>query len=167
MFIKTLGRRANVSVEMALTSVFVLLPLFAGGADFLYLVAARSQLNSMLPAFYTYAWNNPASAANTAQLSGVLAQINQHSATAVTFPDGKSDSTSTYVPTVQYSCTTYNATTGAATTTAPGPTACPTAAAQQETVTYTVMSKIPVPVPLPFALPGLFTMQATGQVQIQ
>jgi len=156
-------RRASMSVELALTSIFVLLPMLAGGADFVDLMCARSQLNATLRSLYAYAWNNPATAANTAQLAAILAIVNQHSLPQVTFPDGKADASTTYVPALSYGCVVPPSTTVSFQA-----MPCPTGSQQQQLmVTYSIISSVALPVPFPFGLANPFLLTATGQVEIQ
>jgi hypothetical protein len=129
--------RASISVEMALVSVFLFFPLLAGLADFLFIVAAKYQLNGAQEALYAYAWNNPANAANTQQLQNVLAVINHNS-----------------LPQVSLSSAAYNVATpqwGAA--------------GQTVTVTYTLVSAVSLPVS--FGMPNPFTVSSSGSVQLQ
>jgi hypothetical protein len=129
--------RASISVEMALVSVFLFFPLLAGLADFLFIVAAKYQLNGAQEALYAYAWNDPANAANTSQLQNVLALINHGS-----------------LPQVSLSAAAYNVATpqwGVA--------------GQTITVTYTLVSKVALP--LSFGLPNPFTVNSSGSVQLQ
>jgi hypothetical protein len=74
-----LGRRANVSVEFALISVFVLLPLFSGGANFMEIICAQSQLNTALQSLYYFAWANPSIATNTSDVAEISTLINTQS----------------------------------------------------------------------------------------
>jgi Flp pilus assembly protein TadG len=156
------ARRANISVEMALIGSFVLLPVVAGGADFLQLIAAKAKLNATLPAFYAFAWNNPASATDTAQLGGILSIINQQSGPPVTFPDGVATGATTYHPAISYRCSVPPSVVQTVQA-----TPCPAGDVQAEFVTYNVMSKVVVSVPLPFGLATPFQLSASGQVQVQ
>jgi hypothetical protein len=155
------GKRASISVELALTSVFVLLPLTAGCADMVELISANSQLNTALRAFYAFAWNNPNAVGDIGQLSGILAQINQHSLPRVTFPDGKADTSTTYQPAISYGCIVPPA--------APvfQSTPCPAADVQETLVTYSVISTVALPVPLPFGQGNPTVLTVSGQVQAQ
>jgi hypothetical protein len=145
---RRLDRRATISVEMAIISAFFLLPLLAGGADFVELIAAKSQLNATLHSMDAYAWNNPGNATDTTQLALILAQVNRRSLPMVTFPDGRSDSSTTYQPALSYECN------------APGDpvqtlqsTPCPAADTQQMLITY--------------SLSNPFVLNSYGQVQVQ
>jgi Flp pilus assembly protein TadG len=155
-------RRASITVEMAIVASMVLLPLFAGGADFLTIIAAKSQMNAALQSFYAYAWNNPQQATSTTQLGNILGQINQHSLPLVTFPDGKADGTTTYQPQLTYRCTIPPATTYTTQS-----TPCPTTDTQQTLVTYNLAASITLPLPLPMGLTSPYALATSGQVEIQ
>jgi Flp pilus assembly protein TadG len=155
-------RRASITVELALTSILFLLPMFAGGADFVALIAARSQMNAALQSFYAFAWNNPASATNTTQLGNILTQINNRSLPQVTFPDGKTNNTTTYQPQLTYVCSQPPSTTQTTQT-----TPCPSQDLQQTLVTYNLAASINLPVPLPVGLTSPYAMSTSGQIEIQ
>lgn len=155
-------RRANISVEMALIAAFVLMPVLAGGVDFLQLIAAKAKLNATLPAFYAFAWNNPASATNTSQLAGILSIINQQSGSPVTFPDGLATGATSYHPAVTYGCSVPPSTVQTIQT-----SPCPAADVQAEYVTYHVVSSVVVSLPLPFGLAAPTVLGVSGQVQVQ
>jgi hypothetical protein len=160
--IKPLGNRGSITVELALTVVFIMFPLLAGGADFLELITAKAQMNTALEGFYAYAWNNPADATDVTPLSNILSKINQQSLPQVTFPDGRADTSTSYQPVVTYQC---RATPTAGVTTQASP--CPAGYTQQALVTYTVASKVVLPVPLPFGLASPYPLSAIGEVQVQ
>jgi Flp pilus assembly protein TadG len=69
------GRRASVSVEFALVSLFFLFPLIAGGIDMLLVLSARSKLNSALHAIYLFAWSDPQDAGDQTQLQTFIQSI--------------------------------------------------------------------------------------------
>jgi hypothetical protein len=154
--------RASLTVEMALTTTLALLPLFAGGADFVTLIAAKSQMNAALNSFYAFAWNNPAQATNTTQLAAILAQINNRSLPPITFPDGKSDNTTTYQPHLSYLCS-QPPSTGQTVQSTP----CPSQDLQQTLVTYNLAANIALPVPLPLGLTSPYALATSGQIEIQ
>jgi Flp pilus assembly protein TadG len=156
------ARRASITVEMALTVSMALVPILAGGADFFSLIAAKSQMNAALQSFYAYAWNNPGSATNTTQLGEILGQINQHSLPQITFPDGKTDGTTTYQPQLTYYCSIPPSTAQTAQS-----TPCPTTDTQQTIVTYNLTASVTLPVPLPMGLTSPYTISTSGQVEIQ
>jgi hypothetical protein len=162
--LQTLRRqtRASLTVEMALTATLALLPLFAGGADFVTLVSAKSQMNAALNSFYAFAWNNPAQATNTTQLAAILAQINSHSLPQVTFPDGKVDSTTTYQPHLSYLCSQPPSASQTIQS-----TPCPAQDLQQTLVTYNLAATIPLPVPLPLGLTSPYPLSTSGQIEVQ
>jgi hypothetical protein len=159
--LRGLGNRASISVEMALITTFVLLPLLAGAADFVVLIVAKAQLASTLRAFYAFAWNNPSAAGNTGDLGLILSTLNQHSLPQVTFPDGKTDNTTSYQPSLEYLCTDLSGVTSQQST------ACPSGETQQVLVTYQVITKVNLPIPLPIGLTSPFQLVSSGQVQIQ
>jgi len=130
-------KRASVSVEFALVSVMVLLPLLAGGADFVELISAQSQLDSSMQALYSFAWNSPDNAANTTQLNGVLGLVNAHSVPQVSLGSA---------PALSYQTVS---------------------AGQQTFVTYSLATQVSLPVPLPFGLSNPFPLAASGTVEIQ
>jgi hypothetical protein len=130
-------RRASVSVEFALVSVMVLLPLLAGGADFVELISAQSQLDASLQSLYAFAWNSPASATNTAQLNGVLGLVNAHLFSQVSLGSA---------PALSYQTA---------------------ASGQETFVTYHLAATVNLPVPVPYILGSSFALAASGSVQIQ
>jgi hypothetical protein len=159
--LRHLGTRASISVEMGLISLFVLLPLLAGAADFIVLIVAKAQLASTLRAFYAFAWNNPSAAGNTGDLGLILSTLNRHSLPQVTFPDGKTDNTTSYAPTLAFLCTDSSG------VQMQQSTACPAGETQQVLVTYQVITKVSLPIPLPIGLTSPFQLVSAGQVQIQ
>jgi hypothetical protein len=146
---------------MGLVTLFVLLPLLAGAADFIVLIVAKAQLASTLRAFYAFAWNNPSAAGNTGDLGLILSTLNQHSLPQVTFPDGKTDNSTSYTPTLAFLCT------DTAGVTSQQSSACPAGNTQQVLVTYQVITKVNLPIPLPIGLTSPFQLVSAGQVQIQ
>jgi hypothetical protein len=157
------GNRASTSVEMGLVSVVILLPMIAGIGDFLDVIAAKAQINAALQAFDAYAWNDPSNATNTSALGNILGVINRHSLPIVTFPDGKTDGTTSYTPVLTYYCTTPPSAVQTAQTT-------PCGASQNQAaleVTYKVQSDVALPVPMPLALTSPFLLTASGKVELQ
>jgi Flp pilus assembly protein TadG len=154
------NRLGNVSVETALIAIFVLFPLLAGGSDFIELIAAKAKLNASLPSFYSYAWNNPATATNMTQLNGILTIINQQSGPTVAFPPGAA--------TASYTCVVPPTPPAITTTQIVQSTPCPAADTQEnEFVTYALVSNVQIPMPMPFGLTNPFVMSASGKVQIE
>lgn len=60
-------RRGVASVEMAITTLFVLAPLCAGVADLGVMIATWARMNRAQEAAITYAWSNPAATAAAIQ----------------------------------------------------------------------------------------------------
>lgn len=69
------ARKASVSVEFALVSLFFLFPLMAGSMDMILALSARSKLDSALHSLYLFAWSNPQNAADPATLNAYLRSI--------------------------------------------------------------------------------------------
>ena len=67
-------------------SVFVLLPLFAGGTDFVLIMSAQAQLRTALQALDYFAWTNPGNATNMTEAGYIISLINQESDYTVTLP---------------------------------------------------------------------------------
>ncbi len=139
-------RRGAASVEMALVSLFILFPLLAGMIDFMFLLNARYQIDSALESFDLYAWNNPDDAGNVAALAGLLANVNQHSPTRITFPDGRADTSTSYTPAMALS--------GSGST-------------QTIIVTYTLTARVNPLIPLPYVFGHPLTLSGSSQVQAQ
>lgn len=76
----------SIAVEFALVSIFFLLPLLAGGGDFLLILLSRSQLNTALQALYYYAETNPGSATDTTYLTDIINSMNTASVTQLSMP---------------------------------------------------------------------------------
>lgn len=171
---RPLGNKASASVELALMSVFFLLPLFGGGVDLIEIIAARAQVNTALRALYSFDWTNPSLAAtaapqasNIADLASIVATINAGSLRPVSFPastsavtqNGTSVNGSSYFVCIPSGSTTGNTLTQAA--------PCGTGYIQQTWVTYQVNSSVYLPVPMPFVLSNPLTISASGAVQVQ
>jgi hypothetical protein len=148
------GRRASVAVEFALMSVFVLLPLFAGGSDMVIILAAQSQLNTSLQSLYYFAWTNPNTAATAADVNQILSTISNSAIYTVT--------SSTGYPATSYGCIATNS----STVTYQSST-CSSGQIQQTLVTYKVQTTVNLPAPIPFAFTNPMTLTATGKIQTQ
>jgi hypothetical protein len=151
--LRRLGRRASVSVEFALVSVFVLLPLFAGGADMLQIISAQAQVNTALQSLYYFALMNPTVASDTSNAGKVLTLINTTALHPVALgtPNG----------TLSYDCLQANGTITATTGTCTNSTL-------QTFASYQVTSAVNLPLPLTiFGLPNPFPLSASGTIQIQ
>ncbi len=171
-------RRASVSVEFALVSLFFLFPLIAGGIDMTLVLSARSKLNNTLHSLYIFAWSDPQNAANNTQLEQFIQSIDP------ALP--ASTITLTNTPGILNIC--YNASgvidSGAVFTTnqgggagQPGGTSnnsntCTlnglivTGDVPASIVTYDLQSIIQLPIPVPF-LANPLTLTASGTVQIE
>lgn len=86
-------QRAAAAVELALIAALFLMPLLAGSADFIIILAARAQLNTALQALYSFATTSPAKATDhttaysTAnQIISAINAANGASAITVTMP---------------------------------------------------------------------------------
>lgn len=173
-----LGRRASVSAELALVSVFFLLPLFAGGADLVEIISAQAQANTALRALYSFAWANPGYANTASYLTDITTEISSSSINRVKFsPTGTINvlnadgvtNTAVTSGTLFYECFLASAATTSSnyftsTTAAP----CTTAGNTVQTwVAYQVTSRVSLPVPLPYlTTDGHFTVRASGAVPI-
>jgi hypothetical protein len=148
-----LGRRANVSVEFALVTVFVLLPLFAGSADFLEIISAQAQVNTALQSLYYFALMNPTVASDTGNAGKVLALINTTALHQVALgtPNG----------TLSYDCLLADGSTTPTTGTCTNSTL-------QTFASYQVTSTVNLTLPLSiFGFPNPFQVSAAGTIQIQ
>jgi len=148
-----LGRRANVSVEFALVSVFVLLPLFAGSADMLEIISAQAQVNTALQSLYYFALMNPTVASDTGNAGKVLTLINATALHQVALgtPNG----------TLSYDCLLANGTTTPTTGTCTNSTL-------QIFASYQVTSNVNLILPLSvFGFANPFQVSTTGTIQIQ
>jgi Flp pilus assembly protein TadG len=156
------GGRGTVSVEFALVSLFVLLPLFAGGADFVLIMSAEAQLKTALQALNYYAWTNPSTATNMTNAGYIISLINQQSDFQVTLPTNLS--TGGVNGGVSYACFTPPAS-ASTTISAPQSATCASTQTQQTLVTYQVTTSVYLPAPmLGFSSP--YNLSATATVQI-
>jgi Flp pilus assembly protein TadG len=158
------SRRGSVSLEFALVSVFILLPLFAGGADFVLIMSAQAQLRTAIQALDYFAWTNPDEANNMTDAGYIISLINQQSDYQITLP--ATLATGGANGALSYSCFTPPATAGT-TVSPPSPTTCPSTQTQQTLVTYRVTARVFLPVPLPGILSSPETLSVTSTVQIQ
>jgi Flp pilus assembly protein TadG len=158
------SRRGSVSLEFALVSVFILLPLFAGGADFVLVMAAQAQLRTAIQALDYFAWTNPDEANNMTDAGYIISLINQRSDYQITLP--ATLSTGGANGALSYSCFTPPATAGT-TVSPPSPTTCPSTQTQQTLVTYQVTARVFLPVPLPGILSSPEKLSVTSTIQVQ
>ncbi len=158
------SRRGSVSLEFALMSVFILFPLFAGGTDFVLIMAAQAQLRTAIQALDYFAWTNPGEATNLTDAGYIISLINQQSDYQITLPANLSNGGANGA--LSYSCFTPPATASTAIS-APSPTVCPSTQTQQTLVTYQVTARVFLPVPLPGILHSPQQLSATSTVQVQ
>jgi Flp pilus assembly protein TadG len=158
------NRRGSVSVEFALVSVFILGPLFGGGADFVLIMAAQAQLRTAVQALDYFAWTNPDEANNLTDAGFIISLINQQSDYQITLPANLSTGGANGA--LSFSCFTPPATASTAIG-APSPTTCSSTQTQRTLVKYQVTTSVFLPVPLPGLLRSPETLSATSTVQIQ
>jgi Flp pilus assembly protein TadG len=153
-------RRGSVSVEFALVSVFILGPLFGGGADFVVIMAAQAQLRTAVQALDYFAWTNPGEANNLTDAGFIISLINQHSGYQISLPATLSAGGPNGA--LSSSCVTLPVT---ANVTVTEPLPCQSTQMQRTVVTYQVTTNIFLPVPLPGILPS--QLSETSSVQVQ
>jgi len=155
-------RRANVTVELALVTTFILLPLLAGAADFISILTARAQLNTAMQALLYYAWTNNAAAQSAAGTT------TGGEATLVTAINGAAIFHISYSSAMQYTCIANNSGTYTLSSLAAysSGTTCPTGQTLQLAIQYTVTTTATLPFPLPLALTNPYTLSATGTAEI-
>ena len=171
---RRLGNRASASVELALISVFFLLPLFAGSVDMVEIISAKAQVNTALRALYSFAWTNPsdASYASTttngkSDLQTIVNTISTSALRPVSFPTNTNVATLNGTNTngsYYYVCIPTTGTT--LTQAAPCPTNGNIVYTQQTWVTYQIDSSVVLPVPVPFVNRNTLTLTASGAVQL-
>jgi len=154
-------RRANVAIEFAICSVFLLLPLLAGSADCIELLSAQAQLNAALQAIDYFAYTNPASATNTADAGYIVSLINTTSDFTVVLPATMSSGLAN--GSASYGCFTPPA--SAATVITYQTSTCANGQTQMTYVTYQVTAKVTLPFPIPLNNP--YSLSATSKVQTQ
>ena len=152
-------RRGSVAVEFALVSSFMLLPLFAGGADFVEIISAQAQLNTALQSLYLYAYANPAGASSATAIAAVIAKINAHATHQVSFPATNAGGVTN--GTVSYKCMNASGATAAY------GAGCASGYTKQSFVSYQLNCSVNITVPLPQGLANPFALSAAGTTQIQ
>ena len=156
--LQRLGRRASVSVELALMSVFFLLPLFGGSTDMVEIISAQAQLNTAVQSLYYYALSNPTVASiSTDTNPTVIATLMSSTFHKITFVSSS----------VSYVCIPTVTTNPTLTQTTPCPTTGSIVYTQQTWIAYHVSSMVFLPVPVPFVTSNPLTLTASGSVQIQ
>ena len=151
-----LGRRGSVAVEFALCSSFVLLPLFAGGVDFVEIISAQAQLNTALQSLYLFAYTNPSTANNTNSIAALIGKINAHATHQAEFTAGAGN------PAVSYKCMNSSGGFGAYAN-----NSCASGYTKQTYIAYQLTGKVALSAPLPFGLTRPFNLAASGTVRIQ
>jgi hypothetical protein len=173
-----LGKRASVSVELALVSVLFLLPLFGGGADLTEIISAQAQANTALRALYSFAWADPADASTYSNANSIVGLINSSSIHPLSFSQNSTiavqevgQPAGTTIPVTNgsfyYVCIPTGATAGG-TLTQSYSNPCPSSGyTTQIWAAYQVTSTVFLPVPMPFVTNGQFTVTAMGEVQVE
>ncbi|MDD2704325.1 MAG: hypothetical protein PHU07_03185 [Acidocella sp.] len=173
-------QRASAAIELALISVFFLVPLFIGALDFVLVLTAQAQLNTALQALYYFAVTTPASAANNTTAGYVInaintangSSINQLSLPATTTSAIKLGSTSipagTANPSTYYACYTTPASSSSTSFSSVTyqSSACGSSQTQQVYVIYQVTGHVSLPVPLP-GRGSTISLSASGSIQTQ
>ncbi|HEY1857558.1 hypothetical protein [Acidocella sp.] len=155
--------RGNVSIEFALVSVFILLPLFAGGTDFVLIMSAQAQLRTAFQALDYFAWTNPGNATNLTEAGYIISLINRQSDYQVTLPTTLSSGGANGG--ISYGCFTPPISSSAAITYQA--TTCSSAQTQQTLVTYQVTTRVFLPIPLPGILSSPYRLSVSGKIQVQ
>jgi len=157
------GRRrtakASASVEFAIVSGLVLLPLLLGGADFISVITAQAQLNTALQSLFFFAYTNPTSANNATEAGYIIALMNGSSVFTVSLPATMSSGSAN--ASLSYGCFTPPSTAITYQT-----AACSAGQTQQTLVTYQVTATVPLTFPFP-SLGNPMHLSATGTVQVQ
>jgi hypothetical protein len=171
---RRLGRRASASVELALVSVFFLLPLFAGSVDMVEIISAQAQVNTALRALYSFGWTNPNDASittttanGTSDLQTIINTISTSALRPISFPTNTNVATPNGTNTngsYYYTCIPTMGTT--LTQAVPCPTSGNIVYTQETWVTYQVNSSVVLPVPVPFVNGNTLTLTASGAVQL-
>jgi Flp pilus assembly protein TadG len=173
------ARRASVSVEFALVSLFFLFPLIAGGIDMTLVLSARSKLNSALHSLYIFAWSDPQSAADNVQLQQFIQSIDPVLPTStinlINRPGIQNicfDSSGAIDPSALFTANpagpgvTGPGGSGASNSTCTLNGNVVTGDIPVSIVTYNLQSVIQLPIPVPF-LANPLTLTASGTIQIE
>lgn len=153
-----LGRRASASVEFALISLFFLIPLFAGGADFVEILSTQAQLNTALQSLYFFGYTNPTAASDGTSINTVISAINANSVHQIATGTGNG--------TVTYNCVTTTSTNTNGNTNGLSP--CTSAQTRQTFVSYSLTSSVNLTMSLAtIGLHNPLSLAAAGKVQVQ
>lgn len=101
-------RRGSASVELALVTLFFFLPLVSGTADFMFIMAGRSQMAAAMRAVHIFAWTNPNESTNANDINHLLALRSGHDVDPVTLGEP---------PTLSFTCLQSDGTETSATVT--------------------------------------------------
>ena len=163
--------RASVSVEFALVSVFFLLPLLAGAADLVLLIAGQAQMNTAQQALYYFAISNAGNATSSTYAQDVLNVINSaNSASGVTVSMPSTTTVPIHLGTTTVASgqnnpfTYYGCFNSSSTTVTYQSTTCSSGFTQQTYAVYEVQGTVQ----LPFPIPGngtAITLTASGGIQ--
>lgn len=151
--------KASASVEFAIVSGIVLLPLLLGAADFISVITAQAQLNTALQALFFYAYTNPTSASNATDAGYIITLMNAASVFTISLPGTMSSGSAN--ASLSYGCFTSPSTVITYQT-----TACGSGQTQQTLVTYQVSTSILLTFPFP-TLSNPMHLSATGTIQVQ
>jgi Flp pilus assembly protein TadG len=157
------SRRGSASIEFALISTFIMLPLFAGAADLISIISAQAQLNTAMESLYSFAWANPTEAANATQMNALIGVINGQAGSSfhqLSLP--ATNNAGGANPAIAYDCIANNAATPGYASVNSLPGKCSTGQTQQINATYQLNSTVFLPVP-----GDTLTLTATGTVQAQ
>jgi len=69
----SLDGRGSASIELALVTLFFFLPLVTGTADFMFIMAGRSQMAAAMRAVHIFAWSDPNDSTNADDINHLLA----------------------------------------------------------------------------------------------
>jgi Flp pilus assembly protein TadG len=163
--------RAAVAMEFALITVFFLVPLLGGAADFVIVMPAQAQLNTALQALYSMALSNTgasniSTATNTTYTSEIITKINNASVNQLSMPATMTiNGTSVANPSLTYVCYT----TASATPNFTAPSTSAAACSGTQTTLTLVNYKVSTTVSLPIPIPGIgtsWTLSAQGFIQL-
>lgn len=155
-------RRASVSVEFALVSVFFLLPLLLLCWDGMFVFAERYQINTDLHDLYYFAWSNPSEATATASVTNFLTALNSNAIAPVNLPSG-------FQPSLSYDCLQSDGSTSPATQSAANSgtqlESCSTGTLETM-ATYQLTAIVNLPVPMP-GFSGPVILNVGGTIRIE
>ncbi|WP_298285104.1 TadE/TadG family type IV pilus assembly protein [Acidocella sp.] len=167
-------RHASISVEFALISTLIFLPLLAGGVDFTSILSAKSQMNTAMQSMLYYAWANDShltsnnvvaqNTANASAQSAVLASSGSGSVFNITLASGTVSGSNSNV---EYACVSGG--NGAYTVSSLQPFTTGTSCSSGQTLQLYIQYQLNVSFGLAFPLPGFsnpYSLSITGTAQI-